>query len=386
LQSYLSEYFLVAVRLCHQLLRLTNKSISMLQQWKSFFSDPSMTTYQSDFDLWANLIRDEVNLLIAQKVDEQSSNVKSLLKFSTAGESFRKRLKTRLRILDSCSKYDHQTTWKEIRKVGNSTLFNQTREYQDWKIQTASSTLICTGKLGSGKSVLLANIVDDLNLHVQNKTIPVAYFFCRHDIPSSLKARTVIGSLARQLLGTFTDWLKDGSNDTATPALSIEEILALLHDTVPSSGTVYFVIDGLDECDDFERQSLVQQLRKLQKGLVLLVCLSFRLEAKNISRINVEQFAGHMTMMMPNDNPDIAEYIDAELERCIESGKLMLGNPALILKIQAALLEGAQGMFLWVVLQIESLCEAESDEAIHRALEDLPKDLPGWYSGFYLPI
>ena len=47
------------------------------------------------------------------------------------------------------------------------------------------------GKLGSGKSVLLANIVDDLNLHVRSKNIVVAYFFCRHDIPESLKARSL---------------------------------------------------------------------------------------------------------------------------------------------------------------------------------------------------
>ncbi len=40
----------------------------------------------------------------------------------------------------------------------------------------------------------------------------------------------------------------------------------------------------------------------------------------------------------------------------------------------------AQGMFLWVVLQIESLCLAGTDEAIRQALADLPKDLPATFS------
>lgn len=37
-------------------------------------------------------------------------------------------------------------------------------------------------------------------------------------------------------------------------------------------------------------------------------------------------------------------------------------------------------MFLWVALQIESLCAAKSDEAIHLALKDLPKSLPETFS------
>ena len=53
--------------------------------------------------------------------------------------------------------------------------------------------------------MLLANIVDDLNLYVHSKNITVAYFFCRHDIPESLDAGTVIRSLAQQLLRPILD-------------------------------------------------------------------------------------------------------------------------------------------------------------------------------------
>jgi ankyrin repeat protein len=43
-------------------------------------------------------------------------------------------------------------------------------------------------------------------------------------------------------------------------------------------------------------------------------------------------------------------------------------------------MEGAQGMFLWVVLQIEYLCAERTDEAIRQALVDLPKDLSETFS------
>jgi hypothetical protein len=83
---------------------------------------------------------------------------------------------------------------------------------------------------------------------------------------------------------------------------------------------------------------------------------------------------------MPDDNPDVEAYIDAELESRVESGKLKIGNPAIILEIQQKLMKGSQGMFLWVTLQFESLCAMQTDDAIHQALNDLPEDLPETFS------
>src|SRR5947209_4493874 len=197
LQSYLSEYFIVVVHLCHQLLKFTQKSI--LGQLASSLSDSDMKAYQSELEFWANSIKEEVNLLMGQKIEEEAqenSRFRALSSKFSESVSYRKKLKTNLRVLHSCSTYDYETTWKQTRKTGNSTLFNRTPEYEDWKDRSHSCTLLYTGKLGSGKSVLLANVVDDLHLHIQSENIAVAYFFCRYDIPESLRARTVIGSLA----------------------------------------------------------------------------------------------------------------------------------------------------------------------------------------------
>jgi hypothetical protein len=91
--------------------------------------------------------------------------------------------------------------------------------------------------------------------------------------------------------------------------------------------------------------------------------------------LRLEQFTAPSVIPIPDDNPDIENFIGAELKSCLQSGKLAIGDPALILDIQDALLEGAQRMFLWVALQIESLCAEKTDEAIRQALADLPKDL-----------
>jgi ankyrin repeat protein/DNA replication protein DnaC len=382
LQSSLSEYFIVVVRLCHQLFKFTQKSI--LGQLVSSLSDLDTKTYQSELDLWANSVKEEVNLLTCQRIEEEArenSRFRALSnKFSETASHHRK-LKTKLRLLESCSKYDYETTWKQTRKVGNTTLFSQATQYQNWKGRPDSCTLVYTGKLGSGKSVLLANVVDDLNLDIQEKNTAVAYFFCRHDILESLKARTVIGSLARQLLRLIPDLsIAAGFLDETTPALDFEGLFSLLQQTIPSSFKAYFILDGVDECDDVERQILIQQIRKLQEIFALLLCVSTRLEVDNALGLRLEQFANPSVISIPDNNPDIESFISAELESCLQSRKLAIGDPALILEIRNALLEGAQGMFLWVALQIESLCAEKTDEAIRQALADLPKDLSETFS------
>ncbi len=206
LQSHLSEYFIVVVRLCHQLLKFTQKST--LGQFASTLSDSDLRAFQSELDPWANSIKEEVSLMMANKIEEEAQEnfrFRALSSKFSKSVSLREKLETNLRVLGFCSKYDHETAWKQTRKVGKATLFNRNAEYQDWKGRSDSCTIVYTGKLGSGKSVLLANIVDDLHLHVQSKDIVVAYFFCRYDIPESLKAWTVIGSLARQLLRPIPD-------------------------------------------------------------------------------------------------------------------------------------------------------------------------------------
>ncbi|KAL8365190.1 hypothetical protein RB595_004139 [Gaeumannomyces hyphopodioides] len=377
LQSYLCEYFIVIVRLCHQHLKLIQKST--LGQLMSFVvSDLDLKTYQSGADSWASLIKEEVNAFMAKDVAEQSSRTRTLFQFSKS-ETHRKKFKAYTRILNACATYNYQKAWKEIRKVGYTTLLGRAHEYQDWKVQPSSCTLICTGKLGSGKSVLLANMIDDLNLHVQKEPLPVAYFFCRHDNSESLQARTIMGCLAQQLLGPPPGPAGlEGLIDLITPTMDLDGVTNLLLRALPTRA--YVVVDGLDECDNDQRQSLIRALRQLQEESSLLVCISFRVEPDTASRLRTEAFARPSVLQIPGDNPDVREFITGELETRIESGGLKIGEPTLILEIEDSLVQGAQGMFLWVALQIESLCTAKTDEAIRQALADLPKDLPSTFS------
>ncbi|EFX00151.1 nacht domain containing protein [Grosmannia clavigera kw1407] len=343
-------------------------------------SDSELKGYESELADWTYQIREEVKLLENQSIKDQSSHLKALFRTSDS-ESRRQKERARDRVLKFCSTYKYQSTWREIRKVGSTTLLDSMPKYQQWKNRSDSCTLLCTGKLGSGKSVLLANMVDDLNLHAKEAKCPVVYFFSRHDNSESLKATTIIGSIARQFLHSIADLSEvEGTIDTSVSVPDLESIFALLKHAISPDFKAYVVLDGLDECDEYQRRTTIEQLRNLQKHFKLVICASFRLEADNILRLGPETFLHLQTIAIQDDNPDIKRFINAELVRCIKSGRLIVGDPTLVIEIEDALLQGTRGMFLWATLQIQSLCQAKTDEAIRQAITDLPKTLAETFS------
>jgi ankyrin repeat protein len=377
LQSHLSEYFIVVVRVCHELLKMTRKST--LGQLMTFPSEADLKAHESELESISSLIKGEVTLLMGQEVREQNLRIRRILR-STEVDAERQRQDTYLRVLDACSTYDYETTWKETRKLGMTSLFQQATEYGAWMSSTESATLVCTGKLGSGKTVMLANIVGDLILNTGATNCPVAYFFCRHDIDDSLLASTIIRSLGRQLLRSVPDLRQvDQRFKTSGQVVDSGHVLAAIL-SLPTTFRAYFVLDGLDECTKEQRLELIDRIRRIQDVFSLRVCVACRSDADNNPAMLLKYFARSSVMALPTENPEIKSFIEDELYRCVESGRLVLGDPQLSLEIADALTAGAQGMFLWVALQIDALCGETSDEAIRHCLAELPGTLEGTFS------
>jgi ankyrin repeat protein len=370
LQSYLFEYFIVVVSFCRYLFKFGQKST--IQQFTSSLNDSHLKAFQADLENWANSIREEMHLSDAQ----EKSGARAITREIFKSASSQQKLATKMRVLDFCSTYDHEIAWKQTRKAGNTSFHTKNVEYQEWRDGSHPRTLMYTGKLGSGKSVLLANVVDDLCLSTEKERSMIAYFFCRHDVQESLKARTIIGSLVRQLLCSILDLsVPAKSCENTHTTRDTEKVLEVLFQGFPSNTKAYIVLDGLDECDDEEKHTVVQAVRKVQEKLRVMVCTSFREEPNNGLQSVTKQLLDTRIVLLPADNSDIEAFIEADLERCLRQERLTIGDPALILDIQDALSKGSQGMFLWVALQIQSLCSMKTDHAIREALADLPRDL-----------
>ena len=270
LQTDLFEYFITITKLCHMVLKFTQKSA--LGKFVASLNDSDLNYFQSQLDIWANSIKEEINFLNTKNVhkeNEERSHSKAFFK-SIGIKTPQQKFRDKQQVLDSCSKYDYDTTWKQTRKRGRTTIFQQIPQYVRWKSNPKSSSLLYTGKLGSGKSVLMSNIVDDLHL-TEGKDIVIAYFFCRYDLPESLKARTVLGSLARQLVRHIPNLTHPDESillDRNNEAFDTKEIMDLLEHVLPPKNKIFFILDGLDECDTAEKDTLIQNLGLLQNDLL----------------------------------------------------------------------------------------------------------------------
>ncbi|BCS04699.1 NACHT domain protein [Aspergillus luchuensis] len=377
------EYFITVVQLCHHVMKLSRKTA--FGQWASTLT-ASLKGYQSDLELWATAIKEEVNLLMVQQLSleaEDNSWFRSQVTKRFESQSYARKLRARQRVMDACSTYDYEQDWKRIRKLGTTTILETSAVYKHCKAPQdpqglRSRTLVCIGKLGSGKSVVLANMVDDLNLDVGRKAV-VAYFFCQHDSTQSLAPKTVIGSLVRQLLQSANDF--DAARDFLGDkrSLEVDDIVTLLKHLLPTHFEAFFILDGLMHCDAEARQVILTSLLEIQKFIKLSLCVSVRPEpAGSLQELN--QLPNRQFLSVEDNKSDIDAFINAELVRCLESEKLVINNPALILEIRDSLSQGAQGMFLWASLQIEALCLERTDADVRDAIANLPKDLSALYT------
>ena len=379
LQDSFTEYYIVVVHLCHKFMKLSRTS--GFKQFLSSYND-TVTRYEKELNTLADHIRDEMNIqsaVLAQEENKKSTRFRMLAKIDREALENRYKEQEKLRILDACSIYDYQTTWRQTRKLGNTALHKDDLGYQNWKAAACASTLVYSGRLGSGKSVLLANIIDDLFLNLEG--YHVAYFFCQHDISESLKARTIVGSLTRQLLSAHGDFqqlsfpqLRDNNSFSIDDLSKI--ILAICSKL---NKVVYFVIDGLDECISEEKDLFLENMKRCQESQKISLCVSLRWEPDVQSGFCPTQLTSPTYSSIPEQNPEVEAYINSEIDACINSGRLQIASEELIPAMKKVLGLKSKGMFLWVSLLITCVCSLTSDYDIIQALNDLPQSLAEIY-------
>ncbi|KAF5550718.1 heterokaryon incompatibility protein het-E-1 [Fusarium mexicanum] len=353
LQSYLCEYFIIVTRLCFQSISWTRKSA--LSRLSTSISDPDMKEFQSELETWSSSIKEEANLLLNQKIDEEAkenAKFRSLTTFLSESSSHQRRIKTCTRFLQACSEYDYRITWKQIKKSGTTRLLGSFSEYQQWKSdQFNYDSVLFRGKLGAGKSVLLANIVDDLNL--QSNAIVLNFF-------------------ARQLLEHFMtnrDFDRVFTNNVTIR--DADDIVGIFKQLPRPSQRVFIVIDGIDECPMPEQHTLLKALSVIQPYGYKL-CVAVRALEQTLTW---KDYSFKFHVCIPEDNPDILDYVLAEVARRIQEGRLVIQDPNLVQEVKEKLIHGACGMFLWVSLQLDSICSEVTDHAIRQTIQNLPRDL-----------
>ena len=375
IQDCLSEYYIVVVQLCQELYSLSQTN-TIGQLWTAF----SEESYQKQLEHWSQAIQTEVYLETAKLAKEESKKSIAFRSFSQKHVILQRQQQRRdlkQQLLDACSQYNYRTIWKQTRKLGNTMSFAKASGYQNWISTESSCTLLYSGKLGSGKSVLLANIVDDLYLNDSIST--VAYFFCRYDTRDSLEPRTIIGCLARQVLQRLpdVDSLEDIIKKSSCPnQLDQDELLQFIKRSITKP--VYFVLDGIDDLSSDQRCKLLDSIYDLQQEIPLLVCISARSPQDVFHGIRCLETILYASI--PQVNTDIEIYINSEIDHRLAAGTLLISDNELVQEVKEKLIDKSQGMFLWVYLQIANLCSMASDFEIRECLSDLPDGITETYN------
>ncbi|KAI3327718.1 hypothetical protein HD806DRAFT_531057 [Xylariaceae sp. AK1471] len=289
----------------------------------------------------------------------------------------------RQQLLDNLSTHDYLIPLKQSRRErygGTARWIFHTREYDRW-INGTAPLLLCSGKIGSGKTILAASVIDHLLTEKRSPGSSVSFFFIRFDNLSSLKADTVFRSILRQRLNlNFPKELETrlAQLDSYSDPLEMADVIRTTF--TYTSDTQYVVIDGLDECEKAARHDIL-------RGLSLLVPLGTNVKVFLSGRESVSSEVGksfvsleYLSMHRAALDSDIKTYIENVIDEKIYSEDLVVKQSGLPEEIKRALMKGAHGMFLWVAFQVQEICSQHCDEDVKKAIENLPKDIRETFS------
>ncbi|KUI69629.1 Vegetative incompatibility protein HET-E-1 [Cytospora mali] len=369
LQNHLCEYLIVLVRLCQKVVCFTQKGLTAqlrLSLGSSF--DAEFGPIQKQMEERGSLIQQTAQHLATKSLlGSQNSRLQDL-----KDQTLQKL---------SPGQAHYVNIWRRQRRKGTCYWARETQEYKAWRASQESSTICIDGKLGSGKTVAMANIVAEINIEQ-----PCAFFFCTIKEPDTLKSSNILGSIAFHLLSGLPHadkqipWDALAGQDHALSGIWCpDDIVDMILRLAPRNRRYAILIDGLEDCLNADIEDVVLSLHRLVENRTILLCYSVRSESRFERRARRSLPADFcVSLDEANHNEEIHAYIKKEVRRLNASGYLSSELENLVKK---QLILGSQGMYLWVSLQLNTIFPSDAqtvttDEQILGLIENLPKGLP----------
>jgi hypothetical protein len=150
---------------------------------------------------------------------------------------------------------------------------------------------------------------------------------------------------------------------------------------------MFCVLDGLDECEDSTLRVLLPRVVSLLTGDALSSAKGmFKLAIVSRDLHGLRGCTARMRLDPDNDEQvvsDIGLFVSARVR---ELSRIEGFDDDFRASVQLALLQRAEGTFLWVGYAMHELSQKQTCSEIWEALEDLPSGLPSIYSRMLLRI
>ena len=253
-----------------------------------------------------------------------------------------------------------------------------------------------SGGPGKGKTMLSIFLTEELERHTARiDNTELAFFFCSAEDEKRNTAVAVLRGLVHQIIAKRPQLVKHALLYFETPertqqTLSSLETLWLIFSKLIANaelGTMFCVLDGLDECDESTLRVLLPRVVSLITGDALWsVKSTFKLAIVSRDLPGLRGCTTRVRLDPDNDEQvvsDIGLFVSA---RVAELSKIEGFDEDFRASVQAALLKRAQGTFLWVGYVMHELSQKQTCSEIWAALQDLPSGLPAIYSRMLLRI
>ncbi|KAF0321790.1 nacht domain protein, partial [Colletotrichum asianum] len=286
-------------------------------------------------------------------------------------------------LLEDLSNYDYTAAFKSARSKrhnGTAEWVFGTAEFASWYGKDASAVLHLVGKIGSGKTVLAASIVDHLILSRHQTSQGIAFFFVRFDDSTSQHHESIIRSIIRQVLnhGPSYTQLLQLLEVSSNQFFDNDSLVALWSAGIKSFEDFFLVIDAFDECTLADRKTILKILSTLSRACQGTTKLKILLSSRGSVTEEINQLDIAVIRMAADERSiraDLTKYAEEILNDKISTRELVFQDETLFNSILQAVSIGGEGMFLWVFLTIEDICSQTNDAEIRESLKHIPRKL-----------
>jgi ankyrin repeat domain-containing protein 50 len=309
---------------------------------------------------------------------------------------------TFIELFDGFRVYRYETRLQQVPQRHKSTLqwFLNSSTYNKWLKDSGFHLLAVSGHPGCGKTVLSGFLIKTLkNLVASSTDSFVTYSFCGGGVAAQKTANGILRTLILQfLIHKPSSSLPQVSPFYNTMGKMLFESLDTLWEVFVAvvtamTGTVFCIIDGLDECEKESRDFIFDKVQELFSsetlpGRSLKMLVTFR-PAYDIEAIIFPwKFLVRIKM---DESPSVLKRdVDAVVEEKVREYCMFRNiSESLQLKIREILQRKANGTFLWVDLVIQGLMRGDigsSEESIMKHIDGFPDNLEGVYYALFKAI
>ena len=303
----------------------------------------------------------------------------------------------RIKVLKWISEYDFDAEQDETyrkRCPGTGDWLCQRPDFQRWYNGAKSGLLWCYGAPGVGKSVLSSIVIEFISKeHARGKDVGLAFAFFRYQAVNKQRSSHVIATLIKQICRRrdnvaqfLLDQHQSHERDDRKPML--EDYISGFFALAQEFDQIFVIIDALDECKEESRHEILEFIADIIGNLPCAKVFVTSRRESDIAEFFDQLQAPTIQIQAKNVQKDIEVYVNKRLDDLLlpaqpgkkfKVQKLRLRDPMIRTTVFQKLVGSANGMFLWVDLQLDNIRRQKSDEDILKVLHSLPKGLDQTY-------